>query len=245
MIKRSLDIAISLIGLICFSPILLFVSILVWSNDKKSPFYVPLRVGKEGKIFYMVKLRSMVVNADKAGIDSTSNNDQRITPIGQIIRRYKLDELTQLWNVLLGDMSLVGPRPNVKAEVDLYTDVEKELLSVKPGITDFSSIVFSDEGKILENKEDPDLAYNQLIRPWKSRLGLIYIKQQSILLDVEIIIYTLVALISKRTALNWVGKKLENFEIDQDLVNISTRDTELFAYPPPGSDCIITSIKKE
>jgi lipopolysaccharide/colanic/teichoic acid biosynthesis glycosyltransferase len=245
MIKRSLDIAISLIGLICFSPILLFVSILVWSNDKKSPFYVPLRVGKEGKIFYMVKLRSMVVNADKAGIDSTSNNDQRITPIGQIIRRYKLDELTQLWNVLLGDMSLVGPRPNVKAEVDLYTDVEKELLSVKPGITDFSSIVFSDEGKILENKEDPDLAYNQLIRPWKSRLGLIYIKQQSILLDVEIIIYTLVALISKRTALNWVGKKLENFEVDQDLVNISKRETELFAYPPPGSDCIITSIKKE
>ena len=245
MIKRSLDIAISLIGLICFAPILLFVSILVWSNDKKSPFYVPLRVGKEGKIFYMVKLRSMVVNADKAGIDSTSNNDQRITPIGQIIRRYKLDELTQLWNVLLGDMSLVGPRPNVKAEVDLYTDVEKELLSVKPGITDFSSIVFSDEGKILENKEDPDLAYNQLIRPWKSRLGLIYIKQQSILLDVEIIIYTLVALISKRTALNWVGKKLENFEVDQDLVNISKRETELFAYPPPGSDCIITSIKKE
>lgn len=243
MIKRALDIAISLIGLICFSPILLFVSILVWSNDKKSPFYVPPRVGKKGIIFYMVKLRSMVVNADKAGIDSTSNNDKRITPIGQIIRRYKLDELTQLWNVLLGDMSLVGPRPNVKAEVDLYTDVEKELLSVKPGITDFSSIVFSDEGKIIENKEDPDLAYNQLIRPWKSRLGLIYIKQQSILLDIEIIIYTLVAIISKRTALNWVSKKLENFDVDQDLVNISKRETELFAYPPPGSDSVVTSRK--
>ena len=243
MIKRLLDIAISLIGLICFSPILLFVSILVWSNDKKSPFYVPPRVGKKGTIFYMVKLRSMVVNADKAGIDSTGNNDKRITPIGQIIRRYKLDELTQLWNVLLGDMTLVGPRPNVKAEVDLYTDVEKELLSVKPGITDFSSIVFSDEGRILENKEDPDLAYNQLIRPWKSRLGLIYIKQQSILLDIEIIIYTLVALISKRTALNWVSKKLENFEVDQDLVNISKREIELFAYPPPGSNCIITTRK--
>ena len=243
MIKRSLDFVISFIGLICFSPILLFVSILVWSKDKKSPFYVPPRVGKKGKIFYMVKLRSMVVNADKAGIDSTGNNDKRITPIGQIIRKYKLDELTQLWNVLRGDMSLVGPRPNVKAEVDLYTNVEKELLSVKPGITDFSSIVFSDEGKILENKEDPDLAYNQLIRPWKSRLGLIYIKQQSILLDIEIIIYTLVAIISKRTALNWVSKKLENFDVDQDLVNISKRETELFAYPPPGSDCVITSRK--
>ena len=243
MIKRLLDIAISLIGLIFFSPILLFVSILVWSNDKKSPLYIPPRVGKKGTIFYMVKLRSMVVNADKAGIDSTSNNDLRITSIGQKIRKYKLDELTQLWNVLLGDMSLVGPRPNVKAEVDLYTDVEKELLSAKPGITDFSSIVFSDEGKILEDKKDPDLSYHQLIRPWKSRLGLIYIKHQSILLDIEIIIYTLVALISKRTALNWVSKKLENFEVDQDLVNISKRETELFAYPPPGSDCIITSRK--
>jgi lipopolysaccharide/colanic/teichoic acid biosynthesis glycosyltransferase len=244
MIKRLLDIVISLIGLICFFPILLFVSILVWSNDKKSPFYVPSRVGKKGKIFYMVKLRSMVVNADKAGIDSTSNNDLRITSIGQKIRKYKLDELTQLWNVLKGDMSLVGPRPNVKTEVDLYTDVEKELLSAKPGITDFSSIVFSDEGKILENKEDPDLAYNQLIRPWKSRLGLIYIKHQSITLDIEIIIYTLLALISKRTALNWVSKKLENFGVDKDLVNISKREIELFPYPPPGSDFVISSRKK-
>ena len=243
MIKRLLDIVISAIGLICFSPILLFVSILVWSNDKKSPFYIPPRVGKKGTIFYMVKLRSMVVNADKAGIDSTSNNDLRITSIGQKIRKYKLDELTQLWNVLLGDMSLVGPRPNVKAEVDLYTDVEKELLSVKPGITDFSSIVFSDEGKILEDKKDPDLAYHQLIRPWKSRLGLIYIKHRSITLDFEIIIYTLIALISKRTALNWVSKKLEKFRVDKDLVNISKREIELFPYPPPGSDFVITSRK--
>jgi lipopolysaccharide/colanic/teichoic acid biosynthesis glycosyltransferase len=243
MIKRLLDIVISLMGLICFSPILLIVLILVWMGDKKSPFYIPPRVGKKGIIFYMVKLRSMVVNADKLGIDSTSNNDQRITPVGKIIRRYKLDELVQLWNVLKGDMSLVGPRPNVKAEVDLYTDVEKELLSVKPGITDLSSIVFSDEGKILENKEDPDLTYNQLIRPWKSRFGLIYIKHQSILLDVEIIIYTLVAFISKRTALNWVSKKLANYGVDQNLVNISKREIELFPYPPPGSDFVVTSRK--
>jgi lipopolysaccharide/colanic/teichoic acid biosynthesis glycosyltransferase len=243
MIKRLLDIVISLIGLIGFSPILLFASILVWSNDKKLPFYIPPRVGKKGKIFYMVKLRSMVENADKTGVDSTSNNDLRITSIGHKIRKYKLDELTQLWNVLLGDMSVVGPRPNVKAEVDLYTNVEKELLLVKPGITDLSSIVFSDEGKILEDKKDPDLAYHQLIRPWKSRLGLIYIKNYTILLDIQIIIYTLVALISKRTALNWVGKKLEYLGVDQDLVNISKRKTELFAYPPPGSDCIITSRK--
>jgi hypothetical protein len=140
-------------------------------------------------------------------------------------------------------MSLVGPRPNVKAEVDLYTNDEKELLSVKPGITDFSSIVFSDEGKILEDKKDPDLAYHQLIRPWKSRLSLIYIKNQSILLDIQIIIYTLIAFISKRAALNWIGKKVENFCLDQNLINISKRSIELFAYPPPGLDRIITSKK--
>jgi lipopolysaccharide/colanic/teichoic acid biosynthesis glycosyltransferase len=218
---------------------------LIYLQDKNLPLYIAPRVGKKGIIFYMVKLRSMAVNADKLGIDSTSNNDQRITPVGKIIRRYKLDELVQLYNVLKGDMSIVGPRPNVKAEVDLYTDVEKELLSVKPGITDFSSIVFSDEGKILEDKKDPDLAYNQLIRPWKSRLGLIYIKHQSILLDIEIIIYTLVALISKRTALNWISKKLANLGIDQNLVNISKREIELFPYPPPGSDFVVTTRKQE
>jgi lipopolysaccharide/colanic/teichoic acid biosynthesis glycosyltransferase len=237
--KRLLDIVISLIGLACFAPILLLVSILVWSYDKKSPFYIAPRVGKKGVIFNMVKLRSMTVGANKAGVNSTSNNDLRITPIGRKIRKYKLDEFTQLWNVLLGDMSLVGPRPNVKTEVDLYTDVEKELLSVKPGITDFSSIVFSDEGKILEDKKNPDLAYNQLIRPWKSRLGLIYIKHQSILLDVEIIINTLFALISKRRVLNWVSKKLENLGVDKDIINISKRETELFPYLPPGSDRVI------
>jgi lipopolysaccharide/colanic/teichoic acid biosynthesis glycosyltransferase len=234
MIKRLLDIVISMIGLIFLSPILLFVSILVWSNDKKTPFYIPPRVGKKGTIFYMIKLRSMVVNADKVGIDSTSNNDLRITSIGQKIRKYKLDELTQLWNVLLGDMSLVGPRPNVKAEVDLYTDVEKELLSVKPGITDFSSIVFSDEGKILENKEDPDLAYNQLIRPWKSRLGLIYIQHQSTLLDIKIIIFTLINLISRQKALTMLNKELEKLEVDKNIVEISKRKTELYKYQPPG-----------
>ena len=178
MIKRLVDILASLFGLLITSPILLPVMFLVWKEDKKSPFYIAPRSGRNGTIFKMVKLRSMVVDADKTGVDSTSGNDMRITPIGHKIRRYKLDELVQLWNVLIGDMSLVGPRPNVKTETDLYTDVEKKLLLVRPGITDFSSIVFSDEGEILEGRDNPDLAYNQLIRPWKSRLGLLYIKNQ-------------------------------------------------------------------
>ena len=201
------DIIISFFGLLFFSPILLPVMFLVWKEDKKSPFYIAPRSGKNDSIFMMIKLRSMVIDADKSGVDSTSNNDMRITSIGHKIRKFKLDELIQLWNVFTGDMSLVGPRPNVKYETDMYTHIEKKLLSVKPGITDFSSIIFSDEGEILEGEENPDLVYNQLIRPWKSRLGWIYIENQSILLDIKLIIYTAVAIFSKKKEL-FVGYHL-------------------------------------
>jgi lipopolysaccharide/colanic/teichoic acid biosynthesis glycosyltransferase len=241
MIKRLVDILASFFGLLVTSPILLPVMFLVWKEDKKSPFYIAPRSGRNGTTFKMVKLRSMVVDADKSGVDSTSGNDMRITPIGHKIRRYKLDELIQLWNVLIGDMSLVGPRPNVKSETDLYTDVEKELLLVRPGITDFSSIVFSDEGEILEGKDNPDLAYNQLIRPWKSRLGLAYIKNQSFLLDLQLIYYTVVAIISKPKALIWVAKKLNNLDVDADTVRVSKREVNLFPFTPPGSDEIVSS----
>jgi len=241
MIKRLVDILASFFGLLVTSPILLPVMFLVWKEDKKSPFYIAPRSGRNGTTFKMVKLRSMVVDADKSGVDSTSGNDMRITPIGHKIRRYKLDELIQLWNVLTGDMSLVGPRPNVKSETDLYTDVEKELLLVRPGITDFSSIVFSDEGEILEGKDNPDLAYNQLIRPWKSRLGLAYIKNQSFLLDLQLIFYTIVAIISKPKALIWVAKKLNNLDVDADIVRVSKRKVGLYPFPPPGSDKIVSS----
>ena len=241
MIKRLVDILASFFGLLITSPILLPVMFLVWKEDKKSPFYIAPRSGRNGTIFKMVKLRSMVVDADKTGVDSTSGNDMRITPIGHKIRRYKLDELVQLWNVLIGDMSLVGPRPNVKTETDLYTDVEKKLLLVRPGITDFSSIVFSDEGEILEGRDDPDLAYNQLIRPWKSRLGLIYIKNQSFLLDLQLVLYTVVAIISKQKALIWVVEKLKKLNVDAETIKISKRKVSLYPFPPPGSGEIVSS----
>lgn len=240
MMKRLVDVLASLFGLLIVSPILLPVMFLVWKEDKKSPFYIAPRSGRNGTTFKMVKLRSMVVGADKSGVDSTSDNDMRITPIGHKIRRYKLDELIQLWNVLIGDMSLVGPRPNVKHETDLYTNAEKGLLLVRPGITDLSSIVFSDEGDILEGKQNPDLAYNQLIRPWKSRLGLIYIENQSFLLDIKLIVYTVVAIISKQRALNWVASELTKMNVDSDIVHISKREVELYPFPPPGSHQIVT-----
>ena len=240
MIKRSFDIFTSFFGLLFLSPILLLAIFLVWKEDKRSPFYVTKRLGKNNKLFKMIKLRSMSVDADKSGVVSSSDNDIRITPIGQKIRRYKLDEFIQLWNVLIGDMSLVGPRPNVKDETDLYTDIEKELFLVRPGITDFSSIIFSDEGDILKGKDNPDLIYNQLIRPWKSRLGLIYIKNQSFLLDIKIIIYTMVAFTSKQRALNWITKQLKIMNVDSDVVNISKREVELYPFPPPGMVKVVT-----
>ena len=169
----------------------------------------------------------MTVDADKKGISSTSENDSRIIPIGQKIRNYKIDELTQLFNVLIGNMSLVGPRPNVKTEVDLYTEIEKNLLSVKPGITDFSSIVFSDEGDILKDSIDPNNDYNNLIRPWKSKLGIFYIKNQSILLDFYLILLTIVAIVNKRLSLRFINKLLIKYKADSELVDVSKRDKKL------------------
>ena len=132
MIKRVFDIIFSLLGLIITMPLLIPVCILIWLQDFSSPFYIAPRVGKDGKIFKMIKLRSMTVNADRVGVDSTSANDPRITAIGKFIRLYTLDELSQLWNVLKGDMSLVGPRPNVPRAVAVYTELEKGLVKVKP-----------------------------------------------------------------------------------------------------------------
>ena len=239
--KRLFDIFISLLGMVILSPVLLTFMYLVYYQDRHSPFYIASRVGKNGVMFKMLKLRSMSVNADKSGVDSTSADDIRITPIGHKIRRYKLDEFTQLWNVLIGDMSLVGPRPQVLSDTRLYTDIERDLLTVRPGITDFSSIVFSDEGDILEGTEDPDLAYNQLIRPWKSRLGLAYIKNQSLFLDFQLILFTFIAIISKQRALAWVAIKLNSLNIDIDTVKISKREASLYPLPPPGSDEIVSS----
>ena len=144
----------------------------------------------------------MVVNADKTGVDSTSSNDTRITPFGQFMRKYKIDEIPNFFNIFMGQMSFVGPRPNVKRETNLYTSEEKLLLSVRPGITDFSSIVFSDEGDILEGSNNPDLDYNKLIRPWKSRLGIFYVNNQSLWMDIKLIFLTGLAIISKNNPLN-------------------------------------------
>lgn len=239
--KRLFDIVASGLGLIIASPILLPVMFLVWWQDKHSPLYVTPRVGEGGRSFKMVKLRSMIINADKSGVDSTGADDRRITPVGHFIRRYKLDELSQLWNVFVGDMSLVGPRPNVKRETDLYTPIESRLISVRPGITDFASIVFSDEGEILKNASDPDIAYNQLIRPGKSRLGLYYVDVRSLWLDIRLCFITAVAIVSRPRALAALQRVLDGLGAPDELKGIASRATPLVPTPPPGGDRIVTS----
>lgn len=241
MLKRVIDICASFIGLLLSSPLLVPVLILVSVQDFHSPLYVAPRVGRGGKIFRMVKLRSMTVGADRSKVDSTSASDSRITPIGHFVRAYKLDELTQLWNVLKGDMSLVGPRPNVQRETGQYTQVERELLSVRPGITDIASIVFSDEGEILKDSTDPDLDYNQLIRPWKSRLGLLYVKNRSFLLDIRLILLTALTFVSREKALNGVQRLLDDLHADEMLKQVAERREKLQPFPPPGADEVVTS----
>lgn len=228
-------------GLILLLPILLLFMFLVWVQDRKSPFYLAPRVAIKGGEFTMIKLRSMVVGADKSGVDSTAADDMRITKVGALIRKFKLDEFTQLWNVLKGEMSLVGPRPQVRRDVELYTEVEKGLLDVTPGITDFSSIVFSDEGDILEGQEDPDLAYNQLIRPWKSRLGLFYIKNRSVGLNLRLVMLTVSGILSREKALAGVQATLEKLGADEEMIQLAGRKDELVPFAPPGAKEAVVS----
>ncbi len=235
MVKNIFDFLVSFLGLLITAPILAPVMIMIWLQDFHSPFYIASRAGRGGKPFRMVKLRSMMVNADKSGVDSTSANDQRITVVGRNVRKFKLDEISQLWNVLLGDMSLVGPRPNVLSETDRYTPVERHLLDVKPGMTDISSIVFSDEGTILKDSSDPDLDYNRLIRPWKSELGLLYIAHQSFALDIALIMGTALAVVSKPTALKLIAIILKRLDASDELRRIARREDTLTPSSPPGA----------
>jgi len=241
MIKIISDYIIAFILCVIFSPIICIVALLIWKQDYKNPFYIAPRVGKNNIIFQMIKFRTMVVNADDSGVDSTSINDPRITSLGATIRKFKIDEIPNLFNILKGEMSFVGPRPNVKRETDLYTQEEKHLLSVKPGITDFASIVFSDEGEILKNSMDPDLDYNQLIRPWKSRLGLFYIDNKNYFSDIFIIYLTILSLFAREYTLSKIYLYFSKKGASKKLMRIIRRDSILQPYPPPGMNEIVRS----
>jgi lipopolysaccharide/colanic/teichoic acid biosynthesis glycosyltransferase len=191
MIKRCFDIVFSVIGVILLSPIFLGIWLLVVMDSRGGGFYRQTRVGKNGIDFRLWKFRTMSVGADKGSLLTVGGRDSRITRVGYHLRRFKLDELPQLFNVFSGDMSLVGPRPEVRKYVDLYSVEQRKVLSVKPGITDYASIEFVNENDLLATSSDPEKTYIEEIMPLKLQLNLNYIQDQSLMVDIGIILRTI------------------------------------------------------
>ena len=192
---RFFDFILSLVGLVVLAPI--FIVLVIWIKiDSKGPvFYKQVRVGQNGIDFGLFKFRSMVVGADKKGLITVGGRDPRITRSGYFIRKYKLDELPQLINVLVGDMSLVGPRPEVRKYVDLYTDEQQKVLSVKPGITDYASIEYMDENEILGKSNDPEKTYIEEIMPEKIKYNMKYIQNKNLFEYFKIILLTVLKIV--------------------------------------------------
>jgi lipopolysaccharide/colanic/teichoic acid biosynthesis glycosyltransferase len=201
--KRLFDLLFALMGIVLFLPVMLLIAVLIRINSHGPVLYAGVRVGRGGKPFRLFKFRTMVINADRIGGPSTSDDDPRVTKIGSVLRKYKLDELPQLWNVLKGEMSFVGPRPEIPAEVALYSSEQRKLLDVVPGITDWASMHFHNEGEILKGSPDPHRTYQEKIRPEKIRLGLEYVQKRSFRVDMQILAGTARVLVKtrvKRTA---------------------------------------------
>ncbi|MBQ8721681.1 MAG: sugar transferase [Paludibacteraceae bacterium] len=188
--QRFFDVIISFIGLIILLPIFFFIAIWIKCDSKGPIFYKQMRVGKNGVDFYLYKFRSMRVGADKKGLITVGGRDPRITYSGYFIRKYKIDELPQLLNVLKGDMSIVGPRPEVRKYVDLYTDEQRLVLSIKPGITDYASIEYIDENEILGKSSDPEKTYIEDIMPEKIKYNMKYINNKTLFEYFKIIFLT-------------------------------------------------------
>ena len=192
---RFFDFILSLVGLVVLAPIFIVLAIWIKTDSKGPVFYKQVRVGQNGIDFGLFKFRSMVVDADKKGLITVGGRDPRITRSGYFIRKYKLDELPQLINVLVGDMSLVGPRPEVRKYVDLYTDEQQKVLSVKPGITDYASIEYMDENEILGKSSDPEKTYIEEIMPEKIKYNMKYINNKSLFEYFKIILLTVLKIV--------------------------------------------------
>lgn len=192
---RFFDFILSLVGLVVLAPIFIVLAIWIKIDSKGPVFYKQVRVGQNGIDFGLFKFRSMVVDADKKGLITVGGRDPRITRSGYFIRKYKLDELPQLINVLLGNMSLVGPRPEVRKYVELYTDEQQKVLSVKPGITDYASIEYMDENEILGKSNDPEKTYIEEIMPEKIKYNMKYIQNKNVSEYFKIIFLTLLKIV--------------------------------------------------
>lgn len=190
MLKRIFDILFSLLILIMLLPVWLIICLAIIMDDGFPIFYLQERIGKDFKPFHLIKFRTMYKNADKKGLLTVGSKDSRITRVGYYLRKYKLDELPQFINVLKGDMSIVGPRPEVRKYVEMYDDRQKKVLSVKPGITDEASLKYIDENDVLAKSENPERDYIEKIMPEKLEINLNYIENMSVWRDIKIIFKT-------------------------------------------------------
>jgi lipopolysaccharide/colanic/teichoic acid biosynthesis glycosyltransferase len=196
-VKRVCDLCISSLALIVLWPVMVALAVAIKLADGGPVFYRGVRVGAGGVPFCIFKFRTMIVNADRLGGSSTANDDPRITRIGSKLRKAKLDELPQLLNVLRGDMSLVGPRPEVEEYVRLFSEEERAILTVKPGITDWATLENSDEGALLAGRTDAERVYLDEIRPQKLRLQIAYVRQRSLWVDLTILFRTLAIIVTR------------------------------------------------
>jgi lipopolysaccharide/colanic/teichoic acid biosynthesis glycosyltransferase len=197
MLKRAFDIVASGLGLLFLSPLFLILAVWIKLDSKGPVFYRQIRVGLNNRDFQLFKFRSMRVGADKQGLITVGGRDPRITRSGYFIRKYKLDEFPQLINVFVGDMSLVGPRPEVRKYVDMYTPEQMKVLSVRPGITDLASIRYRNENELLEQADDPDQYYEQVIMQDKLRINLEYVENHSFWNDIKLIFMTFWEIVAK------------------------------------------------
>ena len=197
--KRILDLGLSALMLLVLSPLLLLISIVVKLTSPGPVLYLQDRVGQSGRVFRIIKFRSMVVDADRKGPGITFAGDARVTKIGRLLRKLKVDELPQLWNVFKGDMSLVGPRPELPAYVANYDGRQRCVLTVRPGITDTASIAYRWEEELLSQSPTPELLYQEVILPKKLDMNLLYINRLSLAHDARVLIYTVASVLSLRT----------------------------------------------
>ena len=195
--KRLLDVSIAIVGLIVLVPLFVFLSVAIFLEDGGPPFFRQVRVGREGREFRLWKLRSMCTNAEQLGGQLTAARDPRITRVGSLLRRFKLDELPQLINVVAGDLSLVGPRPEVPRYVATYTPDQSPVLSLMPGITDPASLAFIDEEVMLAEAQDPEREYIERLMPHKIRMNLEYAAQANVASDIGIVLKTLARIVRR------------------------------------------------
>jgi lipopolysaccharide/colanic/teichoic acid biosynthesis glycosyltransferase len=213
MIKRSLDVILSLAALICCAPLMLIVALAVLIADGRPTLFWGKRIGRFGRPFNIVKFRSMIVNAENLGGGSISKTDARVTRLGSFLRATKLDELPQFFNVLTGEMSLVGPRPELWKYAESFTGEARQILDFKPGLTDWATLVDIDEGELLTGAADPDAEYDQHIRPMKIALQLKYVQNATLFTDIKILGYTAAKLLFR----NWIPIELKRFRESLEL----------------------------